>query len=46
VIVRGGISTGTSADRIDAGESVAAVAADYDLREEEIEQAVLYERLA
>ena len=46
VIRRGGISTGTIADRIDAGESVAAVAADYDLREEEIEQAVLYERAA
>ncbi|HEX5409669.1 MAG TPA: DUF433 domain-containing protein [Gemmatimonadaceae bacterium] len=46
VIVRGGISTATIADRIDAGESVAAVAADYDLREDEIEQAVLYERAA
>jgi uncharacterized protein (DUF433 family) len=46
VIERAGVSTGTIADRIDAGESVAAVAADYDLREEEIEQAVLYERAA
>ena len=46
VIERAGVSTGTIADRIDAGESVAAVAVDYELSEEEIEQAVLYERAA
>jgi uncharacterized protein (DUF433 family) len=46
VIRRRGISTGTIADRIDAGESVADLSADYELSEAEIEQAVLYERAA
>jgi uncharacterized protein (DUF433 family) len=41
-----GISTGAIADRIDAGESVAELAADYKLSEAEVEQAVLYERAA
>ncbi|MGH6832997.1 MAG: DUF433 domain-containing protein [Methyloceanibacter sp.] len=41
-----GISTGTIADRIDAGESVADLSTDYGLSEAEIEQAVLYERAA
>jgi uncharacterized protein (DUF433 family) len=41
-----GITTSTIADRIDAGESVGDLAADYDLSEAEIEQAVLYERAA
>ena len=46
VVHRAGISTGTIADRIDAGETVADLAADYGLSEAEIEQAVLYERAA
>ena len=35
---------GAIADRIDAGETVADLAADYDLSVDEIEEAVLYER--
>jgi uncharacterized protein (DUF433 family) len=46
VLQRAGISTVTIADRIDAGETVADLAADYDLSAEEIEQAVRYERAA
>lgn len=46
VIRRLGISTGTIADRIDAGETVADLSTDYGLSEAEIEQAVLYERVA
>jgi uncharacterized protein (DUF433 family) len=46
IVARKGISTGASADRIDAGESVEALAADYDLTVPEIEVAVLYERAA
>ena len=46
VIRRAGISTGAIADRIDAGEQVADLAADYDLSADEIEQAVLYARAA
>jgi uncharacterized protein (DUF433 family) len=46
VIRRKGISTAAIADRIDAGESVAALAEDYDLSLDEIEQAVLYSRAA
>jgi uncharacterized protein (DUF433 family) len=42
VVLRAGISTAAIADRIDAGESVQALAEDYDLTREEIEQAVLY----
>jgi uncharacterized protein (DUF433 family) len=41
-----GISTATIAERIDAGEKVGELAADYGLSEAEIEQAVLYERAA
>ena len=41
-----GISTAAIADRIDAGESVDALADDYDLSRDEIEQAVLYSRAA
>lgn len=44
VILRRGISTGTIAERLDAGESVKDLAADYELEPEEIQQAVLYER--
>jgi len=46
VVVRAGVSTAAIADRIDAGETVQALAHDYDLKPEEIEQAVLYQRAA
>lgn len=46
VVQRVGVSTGAIADRIDAGETVAELAADYGLSEAEIAQAVLYERVA
>lgn len=46
VIQRKGISTAAIADRIDAGESIAAVAEDYDLLPDEVEQAVLYAHAA
>jgi len=46
IVQRKGISTAAIADRIDAGESVDALAEDYDLSREEIEQAVLYSRAA
>lgn len=46
VVLRRGISTGAIADRVDAGESVATLAADYELSPSEIELAVLYERAA
>lgn len=46
IVVRKGISTQAIADRIDAGESVADLAADYELEPLEIEEAVLYERAA
>jgi len=41
-----GISTGTIADRIDAGESVKDLVEDYDLEPSEVEEAVIYERAA
>jgi uncharacterized protein (DUF433 family) len=46
VVLRAGIATEAIAERIDAGETVAALAEDYGLRPEEIEEAVLYERAA
>ncbi len=46
VVVSKGIATSTIAERIDAGESVKDIAADYDLAQAEIEQAVVYERAA
>jgi uncharacterized protein (DUF433 family) len=46
ILMRRGISTQAIADRIDAGESVPDLAADYDLEPREIEEAVLYERAA
>jgi uncharacterized protein (DUF433 family) len=46
VVVRRGVSTQVIAERIDAGETVPELAADYELSESEIEQAVLYERAA
>jgi uncharacterized protein (DUF433 family) len=46
VIISRGISTAAIVARIDAGESVADLAADYDLSLDEIGDAVLYERVA
>jgi uncharacterized protein (DUF433 family) len=46
VVISRGISTAAIAERIDAGETVEALAADYELTVDEIEQAVLYERAA
>lgn len=46
VVARSGVSTSAIAERIDAGETVEDIAADYDLDASEIEQAALYERAA
>lgn len=46
VVVSAGVSTGAIAGRIDAGEAVRDLADDYGMTQEEIEQAVLYERAA
>jgi uncharacterized protein (DUF433 family) len=46
VVLRAGVATEAIAGRIDAGETVEALAEDYDLKPEEIEEAVLYERAA
>jgi uncharacterized protein (DUF433 family) len=43
VVLRSGVSTFVIAERIDAGETVRDIAADYDLDSPEIEQAALYE---
>ena len=46
VVIRVGISTDAIAGRGAAGEAVNDIAEDYDLSPEEVEQAVLYERVA
>lgn len=46
VVVRAGVSTQAIVQRLDAGESVAEIADDYDLTQADVEQAVLYERAA
>ncbi len=46
IVVRRGVSTHVIAERIDAGETVPALAADYELSPTEIEEAVLYEHAA
>jgi len=46
VVLSRSISTATIAERIDAGETVDDLAADYNLAVAEIEQAALYERAA
>jgi uncharacterized protein (DUF433 family) len=46
VIIRKAISTSVVVDRIDAGESLEAVADDYDLEVNELEMAIPYERAA
>ncbi|MDQ3698955.1 MAG: DUF433 domain-containing protein [Gemmatimonadota bacterium] len=46
IVRRRGISTHVIVDRIDAGESVEALAEDYGLEPSEVEEAVVYERAA
>lgn len=46
IVLSRGITTATIVERIDAGETVASLAADYDLTDAAIEQAILYERAA
>lgn len=46
VVLRNGVSTSAIVERIDAGETVDDLAADYELGLSEIEHAVLYERAA
>jgi len=46
VLAQKGITTGAIVERMDAGESVSDLAEDYDLSEDEIMEAVLYERAA
>jgi uncharacterized protein (DUF433 family) len=46
VLARKAISTLAIVDRVDTGETVDDVAADYDLRPDEVEQAIVYERAA
>jgi uncharacterized protein (DUF433 family) len=46
VVEKAYVSTRSILERIDAGESVAEVAADYDLTSEAVEEAVLFERAA
>lgn len=46
VIARKGITTAVLAERLDAGESVQALAYDYDLEETEVEEAIVYEKAA
>lgn len=46
VVERKAISTSAIVERVDAGESVDHIAADYDLRPSEVEQAIIYERAA
>ena len=46
IVKRRGISTAVIAERVDAGETLSFVAADYDLEEDEVEEAIIYERAA
>lgn len=46
VVERTGVSTKAIVDRLDAGEGIDEVAADYGLTSDEVEQAVLSERAA
>lgn len=46
ILERRGISTYAIRSRVDAGENKAAIVADYDLREEEFEEAIVYEAAA
>jgi uncharacterized protein (DUF433 family) len=42
IVARLGISTAVIVDQIDAGESIAGIAADYELGQEEVEEAIVY----
>lgn len=46
IVASAGVSTRAIAERIDAGESVSELASDYGITEQEVEQAVVYERAA
>jgi uncharacterized protein (DUF433 family) len=46
VLVRAGVSTQIIAERIDVGESIQDIVADYDITEEEVQEAILYQRAA
>jgi uncharacterized protein (DUF433 family) len=46
VVARTGVSTAVLAERVDAGESLEALAEDYGLTTQEVEEAVVYERTA
>jgi uncharacterized protein (DUF433 family) len=46
IVVRAGVTTQAIADRVDAGEGVVEIAADYGLEPGDVEQAVWYERAA
>jgi uncharacterized protein (DUF433 family) len=46
VLVKAGVSTQVIAERIDVGESIEDLVADYDITAEEIQEAILYERAA
>lgn len=46
VLAGSSVSTATIADRIDAGESIEEVARDYGLANDEVEEAIVYERAA
>jgi uncharacterized protein (DUF433 family) len=46
IVSRRGVSIAAIVDRIDAGETVEAVASDYDLEREEVEEAVIYAQAA
>jgi uncharacterized protein (DUF433 family) len=46
MIVRRGVSTAVIVDRIDAGESIEEIAADYRLRPDEVRAAIVYEEAA
>lgn len=46
VVLRAGVTTGTIAERLDAGETVSNLEDDYDITAPEVEEAVMYERAA
>jgi uncharacterized protein (DUF433 family) len=46
IVARRSITTAVITDRLDTGESIAALAADYDLELTEVEAAIIYERAA
>ena len=46
IVVRRGITTAVIAERVDAGETIDVLAADYDLEPEDIKHAIVYEHAA